>query len=133
MSLSFIFTHPPDYVKRKQFFFMFTGWGYCCVHRCIHRCINCSGLNWYLARLLLREIYVYVCLSNCRTFSNICLRTSTFWRNDKESTREARPDTLVEVRAPSVSSGARGKPPMLFVSAGVDKTISLVSVLLILI
>ena len=60
--------------------------------------------------------YVYV---KILTFSNMSLLYEHFfWRNAERSTREARPDTLIEVRARSAHSGARGKPSTFFFSGG---------------
>ena len=60
-------------------------------------------------QLLQCELYVYVWLSNFRTFANFSLRIrALFGKTPSTRTREARPDTLVKVSARSVLSGARG-------------------------
>ena len=67
---------------------------------------------------------------NCHFF--VCFRTYLFVRvlfgkMLRRSTHEGRPDSVVEVWARSVHSGARGRRSKLFLSAGVDKRISRVS------
>ena len=71
---------------------------------------------WSLAQARrLRARAIYICririigLSFFRTFANFFLRTSAFRQNTKYTrTHAARADTLVEVSARSVHSGARG-------------------------
>ena len=75
-------------------------------------------------------ILVYIRMRICDYF--VLFRTFHFVRAFFEKTlmtptREARPDTVVEVLARPMHSGTRGGRSVFF-SAGVDKTISLVSV-----
>ena len=60
-------------------------------------------------------MYSFVC-ELFELFPNISLRTSSFWQHGTQSTREALPDTLVEIRAQSVHSGVRGKPSKIIFS-----------------
>ena len=69
--------------------------------------------------------YMTMYSSVCHVF--VCFRTyifvrALFGKNPRTSTPEGRPDTVVEVWARSVNSGARGRRSNFF-SSGMDKTI----------
>ena len=62
---------------------------------------------------------MYVCLSNFRTFVNFSIRTrALFGKTGGTRIHEARPDTLVQVSARSVHSGARDGHSEFFFSIG---------------
>ncbi|CAN0575855.1 unnamed protein product, partial [Laminaria digitata] len=83
---------------------------------------------WLLVGRTSFYIYVYVYLSNFRTFSNFSLRTSTFRRNTRY------PDTVSPAGLIGQGLGAiraiwsAWRALKVFFPAGVHKTISLVSV-----
>ena len=72
-------------------------------------------------------VYVYVCQIFALLPTFLFVR-ALFGETPSTRTHEARRDTLVKVSAPSVYSGARGGRSKFFFPAGVDTTISLVSV-----
>ena len=72
-------------------------------------------------------MYTYVCQIFVLLPTFLFVR-ALFGKTASTRTHEARPDTLVEVSARSVHSGARDRRSKFFFPAGVDKTISLVSI-----
>ena len=73
-------------------------------------------------------MYTYVCQIFVLFLPTFLFVQSTFRQTPNARAHEVRPDTLAEVSARSVHSGARGGRSKVFLSAGVDKTISLVSI-----
>ena len=86
-----------------------------CMDVCMYACIWCAYMYAYdvCQIFLLLPTFLFV--------------RALFGQTPSTRTHEARSDTLVEVSARSVHSGARGGHSFFF-PAGVDKTISLVSV-----